>query len=58
MSFKTENRKIKDIFEKSCQYFVPRYQRDYVWNKTNWSELISDIKFTMNSANKIQWSHF
>lgn len=58
MSFKTENRKIKDLFEKSCQYVVPRYQRDYVWNKTNWSELISDIKFTLNSSNKLQWSHF
>lgn len=58
MSFKTENRKIKDLFEKSCQYIVPRYQRDYVWNKTNWSELISDIKFTMNTTGNIQWSHF
>lgn len=58
MSFKTENRKIKDLFEKSCQYVVPRYQRDYVWNKTNWSELISDIKFTLNSSNNLQWSHF
>ena len=58
MSFNTENRKIKDIFERSCQYIVPRYQRDYVWNKTNWSELISDIKFTLNSTGDLQWSHF
>lgn len=59
MSFKTENRKISNIYEGQKVYCVPRYQRNYVWNKTNWSELLADIKFTISDEdNKINWSHF
>lgn len=31
MSFNTENRTIKDIFQRAAEYKVPRYQRTYVW---------------------------
>ncbi|WP_300926372.1 DUF262 domain-containing protein [uncultured Dubosiella sp.] len=59
MSFTTENRQVKDLFERSCQYIVPRYQRKYVWNETNWSELMNDIKFTMEEPESGEaWSHF
>lgn len=30
MAFTTENRKIRDIFQRASIYEVPRYQRDYV----------------------------
>ena len=49
MSFETENRKVSDIFQRSAQYVVPRYQRQYVWNKTNWSELYNDIVFAVKN---------
>lgn len=58
MSFNTENRKISTIFQRSSRYIVPRYQRNYVWNKTNWSELINDIKFTIKVNDELTWSHF
>lgn len=58
MSFTTENRKISNVFQRSSIYTVPRYQRNYVWNRTNWSELINDIKFTMKVDNELEWSHF
>lgn len=59
MSFKTENRKISRIFEGQKTYRVPRYQRNYVWNRTNWSELLDDIKFTISeSGERRNWSHF
>lgn len=58
MSFNTENRKINDIFQRSCRYIVPRYQREYVWKKNNWSELINDVKFTLQNGNSLNWSHF
>ncbi|HDL4714844.1 TPA: DUF262 domain-containing protein [Staphylococcus aureus] len=47
MGFNTENRSILDIFQRSVVYMVPRYQRSYVWKETNWSELLTDITFTV-----------
>ena len=59
MSFKTENRKISNIFEGQKVFFVPRYQRNYVWNTIIWSELLADLKFTISDEEKkINWSHF
>ena len=58
MSFVTENRKIANIFQRSAIYFVPRYQRDYVWKEVNWKELWLDLQFTIENGDKIPWSHF
>lgn len=59
MSFKTENRKISNIFESQRIYSVPRYQRGYVWENINWSELLNDIKFTIRENDTaVNWSHF
>jgi uncharacterized protein with ParB-like and HNH nuclease domain len=57
MSFGTENRTISDVFSRIAKYSVPRYQRAYVWDKVNWSELLNDIKFTVKYTNT-EWSHF
>ncbi len=58
MAFTTENRKVKDIFQRAAIYTVPRYQRDYVWKEVNWKELWIDLQFTLENENKIPWSHF
>lgn len=58
MTFTTENRKVRDIFQRSVVYRVPRYQRDYVWKEINWKELWIDLQFTLENENEIQWSHF
>ena len=59
MAFSTENRTISDIFQRSAKYIIPRYQRDYVWNKDNWKELWNDLQFTIKYCNgTIPWSHF
>ncbi|MGC7720125.1 DUF262 domain-containing protein [Staphylococcus epidermidis] len=58
MSFKTENRTISTIFQRSAEYRVPRYQRDYVWKENNWSELLTDLTFTINTDSNTTWSHF
>ncbi|QLY39811.1 DUF262 domain-containing protein [Hujiaoplasma nucleasis] len=57
MSFKTETRSISEVFQRSSRYIIPRYQRSYVWQKNNWSELLSDIRFTMINQHDL-WSHF
>lgn len=58
MSYSTENRKLSDIFGRGARYIVPRYQRDYVWGKTNWREFYNDISFTLENEATIKWSHF
>ena len=30
--------------ENNIKYFIPKYQREYIWGKENWEELISDIE--------------
>ncbi|EME8181206.1 DUF262 domain-containing protein, partial [Enterococcus faecium] len=57
MGFSTENRTVLSLFQRSSVYKVPRYQRAYVWTEKNWSELLSDINFTVN-IHDINWSHF
>ncbi|MDE9799706.1 DUF262 domain-containing protein [Staphylococcus delphini] len=57
MGFSTENRTVLSIFQRSSVYKVPRYQRSYVWNEKNWSELLADINFTVNIEDT-NWSHF
>ena len=47
MAFTTENRNVSDIFQRSAKYKVPRYQRDYVWNRVNWKELWNDVNDTL-----------
>lgn len=58
MAFKTENRKISNIFEGQKIYTVPRYQRNYIWDKVNWNQLVEDVKFTLEQENDQRWSHF
>ncbi|SEQ02988.1 Protein of unknown function [Hyunsoonleella jejuensis] len=38
-------RSISDLYntEKDIIYFIPKYQREYVWNKNNWEALFDDI---------------
>ena len=58
MAFTTETRSINDIFQRSVEYSIPRYQRNYVWKEVNWRELLVDIRFSMNNGDDIPWSHF
>lgn len=58
VSYSTENRKLSDIFGRGARYIVPRYQREYVWGKTNWREFYNDISFTLKNEGDIKWSHF
>jgi uncharacterized protein with ParB-like and HNH nuclease domain len=45
--FKAEAKKISDLFNRKVMS-VPRNQRKYVWDKTNWEDLFSDLVFILN----------
>lgn len=34
---------IKDFLHMDRQYFIPRYQREYVWEEKQWSDLFNDL---------------
>lgn len=54
MSFKANEETIDDLLPRKI-YIIPRNQRRYVWNKTNWSELLNDILYR---EKKPDYSHF
>ncbi len=37
---------LSEVFpiDKDISYFIPKYQREYNWNKDNWEELLNDIQ--------------
>ena len=41
---------IDNLFSSNVHYRVPRYQRRYVWDETNWDRLWKDISFQLTEA--------
>jgi hypothetical protein len=41
----TANKPISELFsaDNAVSYYIPKYQREYVWNKWNWEALFDDI---------------
>jgi uncharacterized protein with ParB-like and HNH nuclease domain len=48
MAFNTEDIQIQDIFTNKV-FKIPRNQRKYVWDKANWAELMSDLRFAISA---------
>ena len=42
----TSNKPISELFsaDNAVSYQIPKYQREYVWNKTNWEAIFDDIE--------------
>lgn len=43
MDFKPVDKNIKDLFSSKRQFMIPRFQREYSWDKKNYSEFFKDI---------------
>ena len=56
MSFKADEKKIR-LLMSNAVYAIPRNQRRYVWDKTNWHALYEDINFVVNTP-KYNKDHF
>jgi uncharacterized protein with ParB-like and HNH nuclease domain len=39
------NKPVSELFssENQVSYFIPKYQREYIWSKFNWESLFDDI---------------
>lgn len=43
MNFKPDEKNIRSLLKSSCQFVIPRYQREYSWDKKNYQEFFEDM---------------
>ena len=43
MNFKPDEKNIRSLLKSSCQFIIPRFQREYSWDKKNYQELFEDM---------------
>lgn len=55
MEFTPKPSKIDNVFQSDAFYFIPKYQRKYVWKNSKIEEFLSDIKFSMVESGKINY---
>lgn len=56
MAFDVLDQNVTQLFKNDDTFFIPRYQRNYVWRELNWSQLIKDIRYCAEVTP--EWSHF
>ena len=56
MAFEVLDQNITQLFKNDDTFFIPRYQRNYVWKELNWRQLIKDIRYCAEITP--DWSHF
>lgn len=56
MAFEVLDQNITQLFKNDDTFFIPRYQRNYVWKELNWEQLIKDIRYCAEVTP--DWSHF
>ena len=55
MNFKPDEKNIRSLLKSGCQFVIPRFQREYSWDKKNYQEFFEDMmnKFKRTSEDKI-----
>lgn len=38
MNFKPDEKNIRSLLKSGCQFVIPRFQREYSWDKKNYQE--------------------
>ena len=56
MAFEVLDQNITQLFKNDDTFFIPRYQRNYVWRELNWGQLIKDVRYCAEVTP--DWSHF
>ena len=56
MAFEVLDQNITQLYKNDDIFFIPRYQRNYVWRELHWGQLIKDIRYCAEVTP--DWSHF
>lgn len=56
MAFEVLDQNVTQLFKNDDTFYIPRYQRNYVWKELNWAQLIRDIRYCAEVTP--DWSHF
>lgn len=43
MNFKPDEKNIRSLLKSGCQFVIPRFQREYSWDKKNYQEFFEDM---------------
>lgn len=50
MNFKPDEKNIRSLLKSGCQFVIPRFQREYSWDKKNYQEFFEDMINNLNSS--------
>ena len=59
MNFKPDEKNIRSLLKSGCQFVIPRFQREYSWDKKNYQEFFEDMINNLNSSagQKVMWKN-
>lgn len=51
MNFKPDEKNIRSLLKSGCRFVIPRFQREYSWDKKNYQEFFGDMVNNLNVLN-------
>lgn len=54
MAFEVLDQNITQLFKNDDTFFIPRYQRNYVWRELHWGQLIKDMYRCWHYKNRLK----
>lgn len=51
MNFKPDEKNIRSLLKSGCQFVIPRFQREYSWDKKNYQEFFEDMMSNLIVSN-------
>lgn len=56
MNFKPDEKNIRSLLKSGCQFVIPRFQREYSWDKKNYQEFFEDMINNLTVRPMKSWS--
>lgn len=53
MNFKPDEKNIRSLLKSGCQFVIPRFQREYSWDKKNYQEFFEDMMNNLVASNGV-----
>lgn len=51
MNFKPDEKNIRSLLKSGCQFVIPRFQREYSWERKNYEEFFFDMMNNLEVLN-------